>query len=192
LIRGGEKVPTDEELIAEFLNGSQAAMEVMVKRHYKTVYAFCYRKTGDYHLSYDLTQEVFIRVLKNLSRYRPTGEFEHWLMKIAVNLSRDYFRSRAFSEKKDSVEYLEQESDSRISPLFERSLEYREVRDAILNLPEEQREAILLFYYNGYKIREISEITDTCEATVKSRIHQAVGKLKKSLFGGECYEEIRK
>ncbi|WBY64358.1 RNA polymerase sigma factor [Thermocaproicibacter melissae] len=71
-------------------------------------------------------------------------------------------------------------------------MEYREVRDAILNLPEEQREAILLFYYNGYKIREISEITDTCEATVKSRIHQAVGKLKKSLFGGECYEEIRK
>lgn len=178
-------MPTDEELIAEFLNGSQAAMEVLVKRHYKIIFAFLYRKTGDYHLSYDFTQEVFIRVLKTLPSYRPIGKFEHWLMKIAVNLSRDYFRSREFSEKKDTVEYLEDELDSHVSPLFESSLEYREIRDAVLDLPEEQREAILLFYYNGYKIREISKITNTREATVKSRIHQAIGKLKKSLFRGE-------
>lgn len=183
-------MPTDEELIAEFLNGSQAAMEVLVKRHYKMIYAFFYRKTGDYHLSYDLTQEVFIRVLKTLSNYRSIGRFEHWLMKIAVNLNRDYFRSRASSEKNDTVEYLEEEVDSHVSPLFESSLEYREIRDAVLDLPEDQREAILLFYYNGYKIREISKITNTREATVKSRIHQAVGKLKRSLFGGECDAKI--
>ncbi len=183
---------TDEELIAEFMRRSQAAMEVLVKRHYKTIYAFLYRKTGDYHISYDLTQEVFLRAVKSLPGYRPTGEFEHWLMKIAVNLSRDYFRSRTFSEENKSVEYSEETLDSHISPIYESSAEYREVRDAVLKLPEDQREAIVLYYYHGYKIREIAKITDTREATVKSRMHQAIGKLKRTLFGGEHHAKLSK
>jgi RNA polymerase sigma factor (sigma-70 family) len=182
-------VTTDEELMVEFLHGSQAAMEVLVKKYYKTVFAFLYRKTGDYHLSYDLTQEVFIRVLKSLPGYRSSGKFEHWLMKIAVNLSRDYFRSREFTEKTGTVEYADSDMDSHVSRLFESSLEYREIREAVLALPEDQRESVILYYYNGYKIREISKITNAGESTVKSRIHQAIGKLKKSLLGGEYNAE---
>lgn len=178
-------MPTDEELVAEFLHGSQAAMEVLVKRHYPSVFAFLYRKTGDYHLSCDLTQEVFIRVLKTLPGYRPSGRFEHWLMKIAVNLSRDYFRSRTFHERAGTVELLESDEDTRVSPLFESLQECRQTREAVQTLPEEQRDAVLLFYFNGYKIREIAKITNARESTVKWRLRQALGKLKKTLSGGE-------
>lgn len=181
-------VPTDEELITEFLQGSQAAMEVLVKRHYKAVFAFLYRKTGDYHFSYDLAQEVFIRVLKALPSYHANGRFKQWLMKITINISKDYFRSRAFIEKSSTVEYMD--VDSHISPFFENSVAYCDIRNAVLALPEDQSDAILLFYYNGYTIREISKMTNAREATVKSRIHQAVSKLKKALLGGEYNERI--
>jgi RNA polymerase sigma factor (sigma-70 family) len=177
-------VPTDEELITEFQSGSQSAMEVLVRRYYKTIFAFLFRKFGDYHLAYDLTQEVFIRVLKTLSGYREYGRFEHWLIKITVNVSRDYFRSREFKEKTGTVEYADSDMDSHVTNLFESSLEYREIRESVLSLPEDQRDAVILYYYNGYKIREISKITNAREATVKSRIHQAIGKLRKSLLGG--------
>lgn len=178
-------MPTDEELIAEFLHGSQAAMEVLVKRYYKTVFAFLFRKLGDYHLAYDLTQEVFIRVLKALSGYRADGRFEHWLIKIAVNLSRDYFRSRQFTEKTGTVTYADAGAEHRVSNLFENSLQYQEIREALSALPEEQRDAVILYYYSGYKIKEISKITKTKEATVKSRIRHALIRLQKSLSGGE-------
>lgn len=176
---------TDEELIAEILNGSQAAMEVLVNRHYRGVFGFIYRKTGDYHIAYDLTQEVFIKVLKSLPGYREKGKFVHWLMAISVNCCHDYHRSREYAEKKNTMEYEDLYRHPNVSNLLDKSLQHLEVKAAILSLNEEQRDAIILYYYNGYKIREISKITNSKEATVKSRIHQAVNKLKASLLGGD-------
>ncbi|MDQ0253560.1 DNA-directed RNA polymerase specialized sigma24 family protein [Evansella vedderi] len=89
------KVPIDEELIEEIKNGSQAAMEVLIKKQYKTIFAYVYRKVGDYHLAYDMTQEVFIKMMKSINEYKGGGKFQHWLLKIAVNHCRDYFRSSA-------------------------------------------------------------------------------------------------
>lgn len=184
-------MPTDEELIAEIRNGSQAAMEVLVKRHYKTTFAFIYRKLGDYHTAYDLTQEVFIRVFKSLQSYRESSRFEHWLMKIAINCCRDYYYSREFVEKNCSAEFEDTYVESNVTDLFQESLSRQEIKDAILSLPEEQKETLLLYFYNGYKIREISKLTNVKEATVKSRLHQASMKLRKILSGGEYGEKQR-
>jgi RNA polymerase sigma factor (sigma-70 family) len=182
-------VPTDEELIAEILKGSQAAMEVLVKRYYKTAFAFIYRKLGDYHTAYDLTQEVFIRVLKALQSYRESSRFEHWLMKITVNCCRDYFRSREFAEKNCSAEFEDTYAQLNVTDLFQESLSRQEIKDAILSLPEEQKETVILYFCNGYKIREISKLMSVKESTVKSRLHQASMKLRKILSGGEYGEK---
>ncbi len=89
---------SDEELIEEILRGSQAAMEVLVKRHYKSVFAYVYRKTGDYHTAFDLTQEVFIKMLKALHHYNGVGKFTNWLFKIAHNSCLDHLRASQAKE----------------------------------------------------------------------------------------------
>jgi RNA polymerase sigma factor (sigma-70 family) len=180
-------LPTDEELIWEIQSGSQAAMEVLVKRYYKTVFGFLYRKIGDYHTAYDLTQEVFIRVMKSLASYQEDGKFEHWLMTVSIHCCHDYFRSREYAEKAHVVEYDDRYEEPNVSNLLEKSLRHQEVKAAILSLPEEQRDAVILYYYNGYKIREISKLTNAKEATVKSRMRQALIKLKIALLRGEQY-----
>lgn len=81
---------TDEELVADILSGSRSAMDVLVRRYYKTVYAYVYRKTSDKQLSYDLTQEVFMKMLKSLSSFKNTGSFKNWLITVTVNHIRDY------------------------------------------------------------------------------------------------------
>lgn len=178
-MRGGIILPTDQELIYEIKNGSQAAMEVLVKRHYKNIFAYIYRKVGDYHLAYDLTQETFIKMMKSIDNYKPFGKFQNWLLTIAVNQCRDYFRSSHFKQKGNEQEYKDSVKDDKgnISHLLSQKVESEDVRKALQQLPEFQRETIILRYYHDLKIKEIALVTDTNESTVKSRLRQGIQKL---------------
>ncbi|MDP5274142.1 RNA polymerase sigma factor [Chengkuizengella axinellae] len=175
---------TDHELIQEIQGGSDAATEVLVKKYYNIIYAFIYRKTGDKHLAYDLTQEVFIKMMKNIPSYSTKkGNFKSWLFTIAVNHCRDYFKSKSFRTASKIDELDDQiPSDSRdIHYIFENKEKRKEIKQAIDELPDYQKEAILLKYYHDLKIKEIAKITDANESTVKSRLKQGLSKLKSSL-----------
>lgn len=180
-------MPTDQELIDEIKSGSQAAMEVLVKRHYKNIFAYIYRKLGDYHLSYDLTQDVFIKMLKSINNYKPRGEFKHWLLTIAVNQCRDYFRSSKFKEKSQEQELGDWIKDERenVWDLISKKVDSERIRNALQQLPDYQQEAIILRFYHDLKIKEIASITNSKESTVKSRLKQGTDKLRRILEGGE-------
>ncbi|MCT8138387.1 RNA polymerase sigma factor [Anaerobacillus sp. CMMVII] len=186
-------MPTDEELIEEIKNGSQAAMEVLVKKHYKNIFAYIYRKLGDYHLAYDMTQEVFIKMMRYIYDYKGEGKFPHWLLKIAVNHCRDYFRSSAYKQKGGENELLQHLKDEKqnVWDLLSKKIESEKVKLAVQQLPEYQKEAIVLKFFQNLKIKEIAEITDSKEATVKSRLKQGLEKLKKILKGGTEDGQIR-
>ncbi|WP_346725813.1 RNA polymerase sigma factor [Alteribacter keqinensis] len=186
-------MPTDEELIKEIKDGSQAAMEVLVKKHYKTVFAYIYRKIGDHHLAYDLTQDVFVKMMKALDQYKNDGKFTHWLSRIAVNHCRDYFRSRPYKQqnRENELNPLIPDHKQNVWDMLSKKEDSEKVKTAIKELPEMQREAIILKYYHEMKINEIATITDSKEATVKSRLKQGVGKLKALLQGGNRDEERR-
>ena len=98
-------MPTDDELVEEILNGSKAAMDVLVRRHYKNIFSYVYRKTGNYHLAYDLTQEIFIKMMKSIKNYKQQGKFSSWLLKIAVNHCRDYYKSSDFRKEARGLNY---------------------------------------------------------------------------------------
>ncbi|GAE29603.1 RNA polymerase sigma factor [Halalkalibacter hemicellulosilyticus] len=186
-------MPTDQELIEEILNGSQAAMEVLVKRHYKLIFSYVYRKVGDYHLAYDMTQEVFIKMMKSITRYNNSGEFKNWLLKIAVNQCRDYFRSSAYKMKAGEEElgtHVPSHQES-VWDLVSKKADSEKVKAAVTQLPDYQREVIILRFYHGLKVKEISEVTNSKEATVKSRVKQGVEKLRRWLKGGDEGEEKR-
>lgn len=155
-------------------------MEVLVKRHYKNIFAYVYRKVEDYHLAYDLTQEVFIKMMKSIENYKPYGKFSNWLLTIAVNQCRDYFRSRKFKQKNIEEEFKDLFKDEKgnISNLLNKKVESKQVRLALLQLPEFQRETIILRYYHNLKIKEIAVVTKSNESTVKSRLRQGIEKLK--------------
>lgn len=179
-------MPTDEDLIEEIKNGSQAAMEVLVKKHYKNIFAYVYRKLVDYHLAYDLTQEVFIKMMKSIATYKAKGKFEHWLLTITVNHCRDYFRSSTYKHKNKEQEIVHDIKDGskNVWDLLSKKIDSEKVKEALQTLPDYQKEAIILRFYHDLKIKEIADITKSKEATVKSRLRQGVGKLKELLQGG--------
>src|SRR5699024_7380495 len=90
---GGTKVTEDRQLVQEIINGSEAAMEVLTRKYYKTIFAFVYRKVGNRDIAYDLTQNIFIKMMKKINSYSNKGSFKSWLYTLAVNHCRDYWKS---------------------------------------------------------------------------------------------------
>lgn len=180
-------MPEDQELINEILNGSQAAMEVLTRKYYKTIFSFVYRKVGSKDIAYELTQEIFIKVIQRIHTYTSKGNFSSWLYSIAVNHCRDYWRSADYmrtSKQSELPETIASEKSS-VSYIFDRKQTREQVKKAINSLPDYQKEAIILKYFHQMKIKGIAEVTNTNVSTVKSRLKQGLEKLAKLLDRGE-------
>jgi RNA polymerase sigma-70 factor (ECF subfamily) len=191
---GGDRVQNEKELIGEILIGSQAAVEVLVNRYYKEIFSYIYRSTGQYHTSYDLTQEVFIKMMGALNRFDTrSGNFNNWLYKISLNTIRDYFKGRGYRGFKEIVEIDEEKCDegSNVVEIISRMSQREEIKKAIIELPEFQRDAIILRFYHDMKIKDIAAVMDTTESTVKSRLRQGIEKLKSILKEGEVKDETK-
>ena len=180
------------ELINEILHGSQAAMEVLVNRYYKVIFSYIYRSTGQYHTSYDLTQEVFIKMLKSIQKFdKKIGNFKNWIFKIAVNTVKDYFKSSSYRGFKEMTEIDENRVDEgeNVVELLSHMSKRSEIKKALIELPGYQRDAIILKFYHDMKIKDIAVVMDTNESTVKSRLKQGIDKLKNILEEGEICDE---
>ncbi|MEG2786369.1 MAG: RNA polymerase sigma factor [Romboutsia sp.] len=182
---------TDEKLIKEILKGNESAMEILVKRYYDLVHSFIYRNTSDYNIAYDITQDVFIKMMKNIDKYKiESGNFKNWLLKISINTTKDYFKSKAYNQRRTSYDISDHEIEDKtnVVDILSKKEEAVKIKNAIEQLPKLQREAVILKYYNDLKIKEISSITGHNENTIKSRLFNGVKSLKK-LLGGENYEQ---
>lgn len=163
-------------LVYRIKNGENELTRELILNNYDRVYKYLHYKTSDGHIAYDLTQEVFLRLLNSLEDYRELSYFNAFLLRIAHNVLVDYFRKTREELSIEDAEY--------ISPCnaFEDSVSERDaVRRALMKLPAEQREAVLLKFVAGLKISEIAEISNVNASTVKSRIHLGKEKLKKLL-----------
>lgn len=180
-----------DALIKEILKSNNAAMELLVKENYNMVHSFVYRFIGDYNMAYDITQEVFIKMMKNLKRYKfENCNFKSWLLKIAANTCKDYFKSSTYKQRISSsdIDDMNIKDDKNVIDILEKNEKIQNVKNAVMNLPENQREAVILKYYHDLKIREIANITGQNENTVKSRLFNAIKNLKK-VIGGEDNEK---
>lgn len=183
----------DKVLINEIKNGSQSAMEVLVKRYYKQIYSFIYRRTSDKETAYDLTQEVFIKMMKSIPNFQEKAQFKTWLYTIAVNHCNDFFRSKAFQVMKMTEELGDTHtSNENIPYIFEKNEKRREIMTAIMSLPDFQSNTIILRFYHDLKIKEIADIMRTNDSTVKSRLRQGMEKLKSILQRGEDNDEAKR
>jgi RNA polymerase sigma-70 factor, ECF subfamily len=164
------------------------AFAQLVNRWQKPIRALCCRMTGDIHRAEDLAQETFSRVFAKRADYRPTARFSTFIWRIALNLCYDELRRRqrhgevpltqAGEETggEDHVAVLACESPSPDDALMLRERADR-VREALLFLDEPCRAVVVLRHYENLKFREIAEVLDIPEGTVKTRMTRALDEL---------------
>jgi RNA polymerase sigma-70 factor (ECF subfamily) len=161
-----------------------AGFERLVEEYQKKVYGMAWRMTGNPEAAWDIAQETFLRAWKKRKRLRKVSNVPAYLFRIASNLSIDHLRRKAKAPNPEP-EFWEMQEDKRPGPpagvAEEESL--IRIRRALLVLTDRERDAFLLKYWEGMKIREVAVSLGCREGTVKSLIHRAVGKLRKELKG---------
>ena len=182
----------DAEIIEQARKGDPLAWEKLVVRHTKRIYNLCFRFVGRVDQAEDLTQEVFIKVFRNLSSYHAeSGQFVTWVMSVGRNLLIDHYRQSkddrvtvsVATEEDDELSILDRIPASQPSAQAEMEREERAVllRRALDRLPPQLKEAVILRDLEELSYEEIEEILKVPAGTVKSRINRGRMELAKSL-----------
>lgn len=184
----------DEKMVRRIRQGEGELLGPLIEKYYKDVFRFCYYKTGNEASAYDCTQETFLRMIRFMESYVEMHRFKSYLLRIALNVCRDYYRENSVS----TVPLEEAEAcgaagggapgvtaaetgNGRIE-------EACVVQQCLMRLPEFQREVIILHFYYGYKLREIAAATGVTLSTAKSRLKQGQDKLRR-IFREEGIDE---
>jgi RNA polymerase sigma-70 factor (ECF subfamily) len=169
----------DVQLVQRCLRGDGSAWEELVRRHTRRIYNLCYRFTGNVQEAEDLTQEVFLRVYRTLGSYRAMhGGFATWVTSVTRNLLIDHYRRSRRDRLTDSLEealpVIEQRESSAPRPdqFAARGELSEQVQHALQQLSPELREAVVLRDLQGLEYKEIQEVLQVPEGTVKSRINR--------------------
>ncbi len=182
------KISDEQAMWRVKMQDDQQAFAQLVKRWERPIQALCARMTGDIHRGQDLAQEAFSRLFAQRKAYEPAGRFSTYLWRIALNLC--YSELRKVNRRRETAlldESGEPDADERAAetPSPDRSLVEQEraadVRRALLQLAEPYRAVVLLRHYEGLKFREIGEVLEIPEGTVKSRMCEALTQLNELL-----------
>ena len=177
--------PADEHLVSLSKDGNLHAFNSLVERYQGPVFNLCLRLIGEKGAAEDATQEAFLSAYRSIARFEG-GSFRSWLFRIAANESKDELRrrSRRPAESLHS-RFEDDETPFDVADASETAPEYLErmavgetIASALLTLPFEQREAILLSDLHGYHYDEIATMTGANVGTVKSRIHRGRERLR--------------
>ncbi|HYW48185.1 MAG TPA: sigma-70 family RNA polymerase sigma factor [Bryobacteraceae bacterium] len=172
----------DADLIRQAARGSVEAFNLLVSRWDKRVYNYLLRITRNREDALDLTQDVFLKAYQNLRKLEDVGRFSPWLYRIAHNEAYSMFRKRR--PEADVAELEPEATENGItvggSPVFPMELGLA-VASALERLSPDQREAVVLKIYQGFKFEEMSEILGCPVSTVKSRLYTALELLKAEL-----------
>lgn len=176
----------DSVLVSNYINGNEFALEILIKRHQQRLYSFIYSKVQDRDITEDIFQDTFIKVIRTLKRgsYNEEGKFLPWVMRISQNLIIDHFRkSNRMPSFKNTDEF------DIFSVLSDGSLnaEKRIIKDQICadvkllveELPQDQKEVLVMRMYKDMSFKEISENTGVSINTALGRMRYALINLRK-------------
>ena len=166
----------DRDLIAKASRGNVDAYNVLVSRWEKRVFNYLLRLVRDREDALDISQDVFLKAYQSLKKLDDASRFAPWLYRIAHNEAYSLLRRRK-PVAELAAEYATGESRERMYPI-EMTLA---VEGALGKLSEDQREAVVLKIYQGFKFEEMAEILAEPVSTVKSRLYTALDLLKESL-----------
>ncbi|MBC8768893.1 sigma-70 family RNA polymerase sigma factor [Arenibacter sp. F26102] len=176
----------DSVLVKDYINGNEKALEVLINRHNQRISSFIYSKVLDRDVSEDIFQDTFIKVIKTLKKgnYSEEGKFLPWVMRIAHNLVIDHFRRNKrmpMFEGNDDFNIFSVIGDDKLN--VEKQL-IKDQIDSDLNLlieelPDDQKEVLLMRIYRDMSFKEISENTGVSINTALGRMRYALINLRK-------------
>jgi RNA polymerase sigma-70 factor (ECF subfamily) len=176
----------DALLVKNYIEGNETALSILIRRHESKIYGFIYSKIADRDISNDIFQDTFIKVIKTLkgNSYNEEGKFLPWVMRISHNLIVDHFR-----KSKKMPMYRETEEFSIFSIMSDESLTIEnrmivdqieiDLKKLIQELPDDQKEVLVMRMYQDMSFKEISELTDVSINTALGRMRYALMNLRK-------------
>ena len=177
---------TDAVLVKNYINGQELALAELIQRHKQKIYAFIYSKVYDKDITEDIFQDTFVKVIRTLKlgRYNEEGKFLPWVMRIAHNLVIDHFRKNNRMPKFDNsgdfniFSVLGDGSLNAEKRMIKSQVE-EDVKRLITELPDDQRQVLLMRMYQDMSFKEISERTGVSINTALGRMRYALINLRK-------------
>ncbi|HEX9476609.1 MAG TPA: sigma-70 family RNA polymerase sigma factor [Candidatus Dormibacteraeota bacterium] len=167
------------QLIRQATGGDVDAFEEVVRRLQRRVYGFAYQHLRDLDEAYDLTQEIFVKLFRNLARYDAERPFEPWFWKLAANTTINYRRKRVAPPTDHSPDQAITGAGS-LLPAHDPALV-----DALAQLDPSYRLPILLHYYADLPLEQVAQSLNLTVPAIKSRLHRARALLRNSLAESE-------
>lgn len=174
---------SDELLLERAKGGDQAAFEELYERHRNAVFRFAYRLLGSVETAEDVTHDCFLSLIRRPDGFVPSrAGLRTYLYGAARNLALKYFRN---ASREDALEELAVEPplpvrEQPLNRVLDEELS-RKVQEAVISLPPLQREALVLFEYEGLALSEIADIVGSDVGAVKARLHRARERLRSTL-----------
>jgi RNA polymerase sigma-70 factor (ECF subfamily) len=179
---------TDEELVARAQGGDVESFNQLILRWERPIYALAYRVIGREEDARDVCQDAFLRAYRALPGFKGQAKFSSWLYRIALNLCRDWIRRQRrapVSQMPEDMDATEMASEAGPVESIEDLVARRElsaiVEEAMSELSEEQRTAIILKEYHGMTFQEIADMQGCPLSTVKTRLYQGLSLLRRRL-----------
>jgi len=181
-----QELITDATLVSDYIKGDEKSLEILIKRHRQRIYSFIYSKVYDRDVAEDIFQDTFIKVIRTLKRgaYNEEGKFLPWVMRISHNLVIDFFRKNKRMPKFDNTgdfnifSVLSDSSLNAEKTIIKEQVE-NDVRRLVQELPNDQKEVLMMRIYNDMSFKEISERTGVSINTALGRMRYALINLRK-------------
>ncbi len=178
---------SDYELIQKFIKGEQSCIEQLIHRHKNKVFAYINLYIRDQALAEDLFQDTFMKVIQSVKagKYQDNGKFISWVMRIAHNLIIDHFRRIKQMNTISNDDYesdlfnSRKLADSTVEDDIIKKQILKDVRKMISQLPDDQREVVILRHYAGLSFKEIADITNVSINTALGRMRYALINMRK-------------
>ena len=187
---------SDSALVSLYITGNENAFELLVNRHKNKVYTTILLIVKDTETAEDLLQDTFIKAIHTMKggRYNEEGKFSSWICRIAHNLAIDYFRK----EKRNPMINLEDNgnifntlsfSEESIEALQIKEETHDRLRELIQQLPEAQKEVLIMRHYADMSFQEIAETTGVSINTALGRMRYALINLRKKMTNPQIYDQ---
>ena len=181
------KSSSDYELIQQFVKGEQSCFEEIIHRHKNKVFAYISLYIRDQALVEDIFQDTFLKVIQSVKsgKYYDNGKFLSWVMRIAHNLIIDHFRrikqmnTTSNDDYESDIFNSKRFSDANIEDTLIKRQIQKDVRLLIGQLPDDQKEVVILRHYAGLSFKEIADITNVSINTALGRMRYALINMRK-------------
>jgi len=167
----------EKTLLEKARSGDRKSLELLLYDNYKIVYGYLLKLTMNEEVTKDLTQDVMMKAILNIKKFKGESKFSTWLISIASNLYKDYIRKNKKISSMN-IEDLSVKDSQSIEETFINKDTVNRVGKLIMDFPYEKRMVFILKNYYDYSYEEISKILKCPIGTVRSRLHYCIEKLR--------------